>query len=189
MFRNNWPICLIGIAGCVMYALVHVESRYVAAFLVLFWCGVIFSLRVPQWLSAEVVAAITLVVIASLLLPIGWVIYQEYRQRTDKVNADALAAAELERLGVHAGDHVARIAGDAAIERIARVTIVAEVDLDDTGTFWRSPITTQHDLLQIFAQRGAKAVIAASPTLNALNQSEWTRLDSTRYWVWRPSGF
>jgi hypothetical protein len=189
-FRNSWPICFIGIAGCLMYALVHVEPRYVAPFLVLFWCGMIFSLRVPKSLTATVVTATTLVVIASLLLPMSWAIYRMYKEGQGKVNTNALAAAELERLGVRPGDHVARIQGlymgDAGVLRIARVTLDAEVDNEDTDVFWSSTVTTQHDLLQTFARRGVTAVIAASPKLNASNQSEWTRLGSTQYWIWRP---
>jgi hypothetical protein len=191
MFRSSWPICVIGIAGCAMYALVHVESRYVAAFLVLFWCGILFSLRVPQTISPKVVTVITLVVTASLLLPIGPLIYLRHTQGVGKINADGLAAAELERLGVHAGEPVAcicpiRSGHDLGFERIARVMVAAEVDLDRAAEFWNSPITTQHDLLLIFAARGVKAVIATSPRLNASNQSEWSRLGSTKYWVWRP---
>jgi len=189
-FRKSWPICFIGIVGCLMYALVHVEPRYVAPFLVLFWCGMIFSLRVPKSLTATAVTATTLVVIASLLLPMSWAIYRKYKEGQGKVNTNALAAAELERLGVHPGDHVARIQGtymgDAGVLRIARVTLDAEVDNEDTDVFWSSTVTTQHDLLRTFAQRGVTAVIAASPKLNASNQSEWTRLGSTQYWVWRP---
>ncbi len=191
MFRGTWPICVIGIAGCVMYALVYVESRYVAAFLALFWCGILFSLRVPQTVSPRVVTVITLLVIAAFLLPIGPLTYLRHMQGMGKINNDALAATELERLGVRAGDQVAcicpiRSGHDLGIERIARVTVAAEVDLDHAAEFWSAPITTQHDLLQIFAARGVKAVITASPKLNASNQSEWRRLGLTQYWVWRP---
>jgi hypothetical protein len=192
MFRSSWPICLVGMAGCVMYALVYVESRYVAAFLALFWCGILFSLRVPQRVSPKVVTGVTLVVIAALVLPIGPLIYLRHRQGVGRINVDALAAAELEKVGVQAGDQVACICPlgsgyDLGFERIARVTVAAEVDLDRAAEFWSSPTATQHDLLQIFAARGVKAVIATSPKLNPSNQSEWTRLGSTRYWVWIPN--
>jgi len=76
--------------------------------------------------------------------------------------------------------------GDLGVLRIARVTVVAEVDIQETAEFWSSPVATQHDLLDIFAQYGSKAVIAGSPKPNASNRSEWTRLGSTPYWVWRP---
>jgi hypothetical protein len=191
LFRGTWPIWVIGLAGCCMYALLHIEARYVAAFLVLFWCGMIFSIRFPHRVSPYAVTVITLAVAASLLLPMSRLIYLRYSQGMGKINADGVAATELERLGIHPGDQVARISAlgsDLGIERIVRAEVIAEVDLDHAVEFWISPITTQQALLQIFAGRGVKAVIATSPRLTAENQSEWNRLGSTQYWVWRPTG-
>lgn len=192
-FLNSWSLCVIGIAGCVMYVLVHVEDRYVAAFLVLFWFGVMLSLRVPEWVKPRVAAVITFLVIASLLLPTGRLIYLRHTQGVDRINTDALAATELGKLGVNAGDKVARIiptgnGGGLALARIARVQVVAEVDLDHAAEFWSAPVSTQQDLLQAFALRGVKAVIAGSPKFSASNQADWVRLGSTPYWVWRPGG-
>jgi hypothetical protein len=191
MFRSSWPLCAIGAAGCVMYVLVHVEARYVAAFLVLFWCGMFFSLRVPRGLNSKWVSVLACLAFAALLLPLGRLIYLRRSQGMGKVNTYAQAAAALEQFGVRAGDQVARIspkANDIAIERINRATVTAEVDLDEAESFWSAPIETQHDLLEIFVQRGVKAVVATSPKLNPSNQSEWTRLGSTQYWVWQPNG-
>jgi hypothetical protein len=144
------------------------------------------SARAPKW--ATVIAGVA---IAALLLPLGRLIYLRRSQGMGKVNTYAQAAAALQQFGVRAGDQVARIspkANDIAIERIDRATVTAEVDLDEAGSFWSAPIETQHDLLEIFAQRGVKAVVATSPKLNPSDQSEWTRLGSTQYWVWEPDG-
>lgn len=192
VFLSNWPLCVVGAAGCVMYSLVHVEGRYVGPFLVLFWSGILLGLRAQQKLRGKLPAAIALVIVASLLLPVGWLIYKKRSQGMGRVNTAALVADELERVGVRAGDQVACICPSGkgsglGVERIARLTVVAEVDLDRTDEFWSLPVTAQQDLLQIFAVRGAKAVIAVSPKLDATNQSEWTRLGSTPYWVWRPA--
>jgi hypothetical protein len=100
------------------------------------------------------------------------------------------AAQALEDLGIKAGDRVARISpgvSDYAVERILRVQIVAEVDREHAADFWSSPFATQRALLSEFVSRGARAVIATSPTLSAENQAEWSRLGSTEYWVWRPA--
>jgi hypothetical protein len=190
-FRDSWSLCGIGVIGCVIYVLVHVEPRYVGAFLVLFWCGVILSLQVPQWLNRKAVIVITLLVVASLLVPTGRLIYQRHSQGVGEINTDALAAAELEKLGVQAGDKVARIfpvgsRSGLELARIARVQVAAEVDLEHAAEFWSSPIAIQHELLQLFALRGVRAVIATAPKLNASNQADWTHLGSTQYWVWRP---
>jgi hypothetical protein len=176
-----------------MYSLVHVEARYVGAFLVLFWCGILFSARVPRMAGGKVMAAITVAIVASLLLPTGWLISRKYARRGGNVNMAALAAAEIDKVGVHPGSQVACIcpsgkAGVLGMDRIARLTVAAEVDLDRADEFWSLPIATQQDLLHIFAARGIQAVIATAPRLNAANQSEWTRLGSTQFWVWLPAG-
>ena len=191
VFHSNWAMCVIGLAGCAMYSLVHVESRYVGAFLVLFWCGILFSLRVPQTVNRKVITAITLVVIGSLLLPSARLIYLSRMKGVGKINTAALIAGEFERVGIRAGDQVACICPvgkgvGLSAERIARVTVAAQVDHERAAEFWSLPIATQRDLLQMFAAHGVKAVIAVAPSLSAASQLEWTHLDSSQYWVWWP---
>jgi hypothetical protein len=116
--------------------------------------------------------------------------YAGYKEQP-RSNVDFEAAQALQALGVNPGDEVARISPivyDYAVERILRVQIIAEVDREHASDFWSSPIATQQSLLRKFASRGAKVVIATSPKLGAENRSEWARLGSTQYWVWRANG-
>jgi hypothetical protein len=88
-------------------------------------------------------------------------------------------------------NQVARISPivyDDAVERILRVHKSSQKLTAATSAFWSSPFATQQSLLCKFASRGAKVVIATSPKLGAENQSEWGRLGSTQYWVWRANG-
>jgi len=112
-----------------------------------------------------------------------------HSQGVGKFDADAQAAAELGKLGIHPGDRVARISPvteDLGIERIARVEVAAEVDIEHTNEFWTAPESTQKELLNAFTSRGAKAVIATTPKLNDRNSSEWKQLGATQYWAWLP---
>ena len=104
-------------------------------------------------------------------------------------NADAQAATQLANLGIRPGDKVARISPtvvDLGIERIARVQIAAEVDNSRTSDFWAAPTSTQNLLLDVFASRGIKAVIATFQTPVPANMNGWIHLGSTQYWVWLP---
>ena len=104
-------------------------------------------------------------------------------------NADAQAATQLANLGIRPGDKVARISPtvvDLGIERIARVQIAAEVDNSRTSDFWAAPPSTQNSLLDLFASRGIKAVIATFQTPVPANMNGWIHLGSTQYWVWLP---
>lgn len=182
-----WPVWLMGLAGCLMYAAIVVESRYVVAFLTLFCLGILVGLPVPAEFSRKIAQLVVIATVILLLFPVAFHIYRAYAPH----NNESLEAAQaLQALGIKAGDPVARISpsnSELTVERILRVEIVAEVDHTRAAEFWSAPLTTQEALLQTFASRGVKAVIATAPLLNAANQSEWIHLGSTQYWAWRPT--
>jgi hypothetical protein len=188
--RATWPASLIGAAGICMYVLIHVEPRYVAAFLVLFFVSIMAGIGIPARFSNKLANPVILVCI-SLFLPIASHTYIRHSQGIGRFDADAQAAATLASLGIGRGDLVARISpvvNDLGIERIARVEVIAEVDNAHANEFWAAPESTQKELLSAFAAHGAKAVIATKPHLSQQNSSEWKQLGSTRYWVWQPPG-
>ena len=187
--KKSLPIWLIGLAGCALYLPVHVEPRYVGAFLALFWIGLLFSFRIPFWLNRKATVAATAVVIAFIVLPFSVQSGLRYFRERRAPNADAQAAAQLANLGIRPGDKVARISPtvvDLGIERIARVQIAAEVDNSRTSDFWAAPSSTQNSLLDLFASRGIKAVIATFQTPVPANMNGWIHLGATQYWVWLP---
>src|SRR5262249_22923932 len=186
--RAIWPLLLIGLAGCAPYIPVHMEARYVVEFIALFWFGIFLGLESPVALNGSAMMACTLLVCAPLLLlPMG----QIYMKRANlrRTNQDAQAAAELATLGVKSGDKVGRISPivlDLGIERIARLEVTAEVDFAHAEEFWSAPPDTQSTLLNLFASKGARAVIATIKPPMAEPPSGWKRLGSTKYWVWLP---
>ena len=191
-FVKTWPLWVIGMAGCAMYLAVHVEDRYVGVFLLLIGCGAFFSFRgTARTFPARTLLAGTVVLVVSLLLPTTAQIRSRYSQIGHGPNEDAQAAFELQKLGIQPGDHVARISRwvtDLGVERIARVEVVSEVDFAHAREFWSASTSTQQEILRLFGAQGARAVIATSPPLDGVSQSEWQRLGSTRYWAWLPAG-
>lgn len=182
-----WPVWSIGLVGCVMYAVIVVEPRYVTAFLTLFCVGTLVGLPVPAGLSRKIAQLAVIATVALLLLPVAHHVYAAYTPHT---NESFEAAQALQGLGIKAEDRVARISpsnADLTVERILRAEIVAEVDKDRSVEFWKAPFATQQALLQAFASQGVKAVIATSPVFNAGNPSEWIHLGSTPYWAWVPA--
>jgi len=182
-----WPVWLIGVVGCLMYAVIVVEPRYVTAFLTLFCVGMLVGLPVPGELSRKIAQLAVIATVALLLLPVA---RRAYAHSSTQTNESFEAAEALQRLGIKAGDPVARIGAgnaDITVERILRTEIVAEVDKDRSADFWKAPFATQQALLNTFASRGVKVVIATSPMLNSDNQAEWIHLGKTRYWAWRPA--
>jgi len=187
---KGWPVWLIGLAGCLMYLAIYVEPRYVGAFITVFCLGMLVGFPVPRENGRKIALLITVVVVVALLYPLLLMTYAGYKEQP-RSNVDSEAAQALQALGVKPGDKVARISPlvyDYAVERILRVQVVAEVDREHVSDFWSSPFATQQSLLRTFSSRGAKVVIATSPKLGGENQSEWARLGSTQYWVWRANG-
>ena len=182
-----WPVWLLGVVGCLMYAVIFVEPRYVTAFLTLVLIGLLVGLPVPVASGRRIAQLIVVATFALLLGPVALHVYRAPRARG---NVSLEAAQALENLGVKPGDPIARISpgsGDLVVERILRSQIIAEVDHARAAEFWSAPLATQDSLLKEFAAQGAKVVIASSPKLNGENQSDWIRLGSTPYWAWRPA--
>src|SRR5215469_11611405 len=187
--RAAWPVWMVGIAGCAMYVGVHVESRYVGAFIALFCCGLLSALKdLPYRVKGPRLLAVTVVVVLLLLLPITKQPYRRYW--TAGPDPDAEAAADLDRLGIRPGDRVGRISSmltDLSIERIARVEVIGEVDYTQAKKFLSAPIKNQKQVLSLLASAGAKAVIATAPELTDASRPGWRQLGSSRYWVWMPT--
>lgn len=184
-----WPVWLIGLAGCLMYVAIFVDSRYVGGFLALLCVGMLAGFSVPADSGRKLAQIIVVVCIFALLYSASRETYLASVQQP-RSNVFFEAAQALESSGIRQGDHVARISpgvADFLVERILRTQIVAEVDLDHTIDFWSSPFATQQSLLSKFAAQGVKAVIATSPVLTAQNRFEWKQLGSTPYWVWFPN--
>lgn len=189
---RTWPLALLAIAGCAMYAVVHLEGRYIGAFLVLFVCSIIAgTLEVRNGNIFNRIFFTTTLALASfslLLTPVSTT-YWEYSRTGKGTDEAAIAAAELHRLGIQSGDRIGRISSkvsDLAMDRIARVEVAAEVDYLYVEQFWLAPVEQQQSVLQLLAEHGVKAVIATHPVLTGANQRQWKQLASTDFWVWLP---
>jgi hypothetical protein len=181
-----WPVWLIGLAGCAMYVLISVEPRYVGAFIVLLWFGLLAGFPLPRWHGQKTALLIT----AALVLTSFDFTWRQAHTGTggSQSNEDFEAAQQLKTLGLRPGDLVARISlmvNDTGVERILRAEIAGEVDNTRTSEFWALPLPSQQELLRAFSTRGVVAVIATDPRLRDDNRLEWQRLGMTRYWVWR----
>ena len=182
---EGWPLWLVGAAGVLMYAPLHVEARYVGAFFVLFWLGLVVGLG--RWRrDARVIAGIVVGIAVSLMIPTARAAYLPRVFRWNpRSNINAEVAQALPRFGVQPGDPVARIstAGDLGWARTARVTIIAEVDYESGArAFWKSDPSLQSGVLKALRQTGAKSVVAH--VWNDVTAPGWYRVGRTHYWIY-----
>jgi hypothetical protein len=180
---RSWPIWLPAAAALGMYALVLVQTRYVAPFAALIWISLFASLRFPdsgetkRWLLAVPIAI--LLVIA---LPIGRSLVSDaYRTFRPEPFEDWAIAGALHRSGVPSNHSIAIIglpAGTLYWARLAGVRIVAAVPPGAVGDYWSAPPDVQAHLNSLFAQTGAIAVVSCAPPPYR-NLPGWTQLASS----------
>jgi len=196
-----WAVCAFG-----LYAVVFVTPRYIAPFVVIFWAGLLSSLTFPDSLPSR-----RLVTAAGILLSLFvWVNIGAFNLEglsgalnfpigvpTDpggesqpgqfsngqSGNSPEIAIG-LHKLGVNEGARVGFIGYSftAFWARLARLRIVAEIPPKHAEMFWRADPDTQSQVLGVFADAGATAVVA-KPVARTLLPSGWQRIGETDYVV------
>jgi hypothetical protein len=186
---NAWPILFLGLAGCGAYLLVHVEARYVGAFLVLIGCTVLQGVvEVLGSIRREVAFSVIGLIVLSLVAPAVVRTVSGYRRLGRGPNEDAFAAAALQDLQLRPGDFVSRISPlvtDLGPERIGRFEVVSEVDFAHANEFWSAPLDVQRQVLDQLLQSGARAIIATRPFGPPTARQRWIHLAGD-YWAWLP---
>jgi hypothetical protein len=182
-----WFPALVGFA---MYALIFVDGRYVAGFVLLLWAAIFSAIRIPPAESGNtVIRCVTLAIVLVLGVQIAWSAgHSVLRLASFRASGDQAVADELIHEGIAPGDKVAFV-GFALMDhywaRLAGVSIVAEVPQE--GTFWEAGPGLKTQVLSLFAKSGAKAVVTRDvPPL--FSADGWKRVPGTAYFVLSLSG-
>jgi hypothetical protein len=182
-----WFPALVGFA---MYALIFVDGRYVAGFVLLLWAAIFSAIRIPPAESGNtVIRCVTLAIVLVLGVQIAWSAgHSVLRLASFRASGDQAVADELIHEGIAPGDKVAFV-GFALMDhywaRLAGVSIVAEVPQE--GTFWEAGPGLKTQVLSLFAKSGAKAVVTRDvPPL--FSADGWKRVPDTAYFVLSLSG-
>jgi hypothetical protein len=189
---GRWRILLPAIAAFGIYAIVHVEPRYIGGFGVLFWLA-LFS-AVP-W-SADLISRrwmwrVTIGIAVTMVTGILVVTIRDALRGEEFPAFDATVqwhyANELMEFGLQPGEKVAVMGsalGATRWARLARVQIVAETPWTEMEKFWQSDDETKTRVVSAFATTGAKAIIAEkAPFGFAMNG--WHRIGTTNDFVYR----
>lgn len=182
------------VAGLAMYALVHVEPRFLSGFVILLWAAACLSLRMPPWAKGKTVSrGIAIAVVALLGLQIALAVgHKAARLASGKPFTAPETAAMLKQEGVGAGDKVCYLGdpiADDAWALLARVQIVCNVASSNEGLppdmsgFWAAGPARMAEIIHAFEEAGAKAVVATDvPTVEAKG---WVRAGDTNHYVFR----
>jgi len=174
--------------ACCAYALVLVEGRYVAPFLLLLWLSVFYCLiEAAPGLPQRVQLALVLGMVAFTGLRVAKGIESDIVTILAKPrNVDWEVSQGLGKLGVRPGEPVTVIGGMAGVywARMAGVTIVSEVPFGEESAFWTADEGTKREVFRLFASTGAKIVVEKDPPRGAEKEG-WIPLGKTGLYAYR----
>ena len=177
-----WPALLLGAAPFVMYAPVHAEGRYLAAFFVLLWTSLFFAAlpgidqhdrRVPIAI-ASVAAVLMLLEAVSVTIPSAPIRYAHDAAVASPDEAQYEIARDLQALGLKRGDRVAMVSGQQSYSwaRLAGARITMDIAFNGTA------MNEWPKAREIAGRHGAAFVIA--PAIEGVvDQPGWRRLGNT----------
>lgn len=188
-----WPLLLPSLAAFVLYALVHVELRFLGAFALIVLMSAFASTEpVESSLVKRVLAvALALLLLSGPLRP-GYLL-GEVREDVSailggKVKFDPYRdiSEGLLAIGVRAGDKIAVIGANsspAVWARRARVKIVAEIPSYSRMEYWEADTDSRRQVLKLFSQLNVSAVIARRvPEVLPLEEG-WMRIPNSDLYV------
>jgi hypothetical protein len=157
-----WYLVAISAIVAGLYCLTLVEGRYLAPWELLIWGGILAGIRLRRTMvsiSGLLTAAMSFALIAST----AYLVYGEsVHGFHNDASVEYRTAEGLRHMGLQPGEKVGAIGfdNDAHWAYLARLNIVAEIDSDDTCLFWSEPSAVQAQILEKFAQAGARVVVA-----------------------------
>ena len=190
--RQYAVLILPATAALGMYALVYVQPRYIAPFIVLLALGAFCSLpfphaRLTRTLLPGASIAVATVLASPLLVGLllnAAVLVSQRDSGGRPAHLQWHVAEALRQNGLREGDAVAALGGELAPywARIARVRVVAEMSLEDANRFWASDSSERARVVALLEATGARGVVTKGIPSWARRDS-WRALGSSGYYV------
>ncbi len=196
-FLRSWVLWLPATAAFGMYALVLVEPRYTAAFVVMLWMSLFVAVRLPredmvQQFARCAVVATVLTTGAGILRGAITDFHHSILRRAP--NEQAEVAEGLRKLGVLEGQSLATIGiprDSFYWARLAGVRVVSEIPTPNVNQYWFASSGTQERVRSLFAQTGAVAIVTDTmpsevtypESTTSVSLPGWERIGSTSYFL------
>jgi hypothetical protein len=181
---RHWDLLAISLSIVALYMLVHFESRFVGAFVVLIWISVFLSLRLPASRDAQRIAGFSiLALVMAMLLSFA----------SDAAKKIANGCPESAQYHLEMAHQLA-LPPDTPIAVVgwgnwsywahfAQLRIVA--DTTDDLEFWRLPEDQRRRLYAAFRRTGAEWIIGQPPAaLESRLDVGWKRVGETTYYCY-----
>jgi hypothetical protein len=192
--KDQWALLLPAFGGFGLYALVNVQGRYVASFMVLLWLALFAAVRLPQTADSErflkvvmvvLAGSIVLTIVASSTRETVVTLRQLVRGEDPAVHEQWQVAEGLRELGLTSSDRVAFIGYSTRgfWAHLLQLRIVAEIRRDKISAFWEADANRKNQVINAFAGTGVKAVVAEKPPAGT-DLTNWRRVRGTDYYVY-----
>jgi len=197
---EHWSLLIPALVAMVMYLPVHMETRYIGAFVVLLWLGLFSSVRLPDdQRSIRILALVIIITVIPMANAIGLTpthpkAYSAVRAILKREEAPAhihwQVAECLHRIGVQPGDKVAviwpeylHVSPNPYWARLARVKVIADMPIKDRSDSGLAGHEVESQTIEIFAKTGAK-VIVAEKLPDYVSTTGWQRLGDTDFYAY-----
>lgn len=195
------PVVLMG-----MFCAIHLESRYVAVYLIIFWTGLLASLRMPlqvvQHCYPKALLSTVLILLYISIFAVSvrgvWRVYKAHAWAGGGTFPAWTIASELHGLGLKEGDPVGSISRGftaAYWAHLGRLRIIAELPPDlgfggEDDSAWKVPHMLDRRVIDAFRNTGVKAIVAylnlntKEGTPEMFSEFGWRRLPGTHHFVY-----
>ena len=193
-FINNlvseWVLTMPALFTFFMFSLVHLEQRYIGAFVVIFLLGLISGIQLkdsPELNKLTEVILLTITIM--LMITTGITTAKEISiwQKNWTTNSEWEIASSLKKLGVNEQDKVATIGynvpDSAYWARLAKVKIISEITIKDANLFWEANDKLKEKVINLISTTDAK-VIVASTIPEHCPKAGWQKLGSSNSYVY-----
>jgi hypothetical protein len=181
---SYWDLLAISAAIIALYMLVHFETRFVAAFVVLIWFSAFAALRIPADEISQRMASLAIgVAVFVLLLSLASDVARKVVTGCgDSALADVVVAQQL-HLQSQTPIAIIGAGNDAYWAHLSQTRIVAQITESDELALWRLPANQRQQLYTSFRATGAQWLIAQPPPvlIGALD-GRWTQVGTTGYY-------
>ena len=191
MASSSWFILLIAIVPMLMYSMVFVSLRYIAAFEVLLWLSLFSGLpsrpESRRWLdNVAVWLGFLFIFLVQTPVPMMETARSLLYRTPDPQTTQWQIANGLNQMGVQPGEKVASIGNALYAQwyRLAHVQVVAEAPgTDAIEAFWKAEPAVREQVLAHFKKAGARAVVIdAAPKDEKMDG--WQRIADTDAYVY-----
>lgn len=192
---EHWVLLIPSLAALGMYALVLLEPRYVAVFVVLLWIGIFSGVRLPDSKECRrLIQGVPIAILIMMAIHFGPEAYAAARGEVPMPSHWQWKIAEgLQQLGIQPGDKVAIIGyGCSAYwARLAQVRIVAELfsegenflSVKNVEEMLSKDGSLKPEAVQAFARTGANVIVARKVPRD-VSKNGWRELGSTGWYAY-----